>query len=584
MLKIGLIGVGQFGKVLKSKLEKLHYCSLIWTCDSKDNWQHQVSVDWVVIASPNVFHFEQTSWFLKNGVNVFCEKPATLSLKSLLDLYEIAKRHNVLLYVDDVYSYHNYEKSFKFFYSKPSRANGSNPIDRIAYHHFYLCCPPDPFADVTVISKDIKSHNNISFSLNIAGEKYSYSYDLESQHSKCHSLKSNLDVDPLLKMFDFVFSEKCDFILNRKHTIFATRVSELVKKEIYPTIAVVGAGIYGTTSAIHLAQAGFNTHILESKDQPFSCASGINQYRIHRGYHYPRCSHTINSCNQNSAYFSKYFQNALISSTQQVYAISDHDSVTSDKEYLNILNRHKLEYKILPNLPHTKLTVEVNENLYDPFILSDLLSMRMYASNVTTHYGVNVTSGDCLKDYKYKLFATYKTLNNFLPTKQVYQFELCEKPIFKLPPKYINKGIVIMDGPFMCFDPFAATSYHVAGNVTHAIHHSNIGYYPETPNQYVELLDNGVVNKPSVSKYKFFIDSAKPFFPDIAKAEYIGSMFTHRVVLPHVDSTDSRPTLLTFGDDCAYIFSGKVVNALQSAQQVSKYFVNLFDNSQEFVK
>ena len=56
-----------------------------------------------------------------------------------------------------------------------------------------------------------------------------------------------------------------------------------------------------------------------------------------------------------------------------------------------------------------------------------------------------------------------------------YQYELCEKPIFKLPPAYKQKGIVIMDGPFMCFDPFANTEYHVAGNVQHAIHASNTG-------------------------------------------------------------------------------------------------------------
>ena len=57
--------------------------------------------------------------------------------------------------------------------------------------------------------------------------------------------------------------------------------------------------------------------------------------------------------------------------------------------------------------------------------------------------------------------ATYTSLNEFTDKKQDYQFELCEKPVIKLPEKYNNKSVVIMDGPFMCIDPLGETIAYV---------------------------------------------------------------------------------------------------------------------------
>ena len=133
--------------------------------------------------------------------------------------------------------------------------------------------------------------------------------------------------------------------------------------------------------------------------------------------------------------------------------------------------------------------------------------------------GVNVNlshfvgSPDDLLDFDNKIFATYRTLNLFVDTTANYQYELCEKPIFKLPPAYKQKGIVIMDGPFMCFDPFANTEYHVAGNVQHAIHASNTGKFPVIPDEYIDVLDCGIVYGSYLSKYQLFIDSARAYFP-----------------------------------------------------------------------
>ena len=122
--------------MLLEKLLDLSFVNVSWTCNSSSNWKIQSPVDWVVIASPNLFHYEQSEWFLERGVNVFCEKPASLSPQAVIDLYNLADQRGCYFYVDDVYSYHSLPKVNQFIYHKSSANNHSNPIDRIAYHHF----------------------------------------------------------------------------------------------------------------------------------------------------------------------------------------------------------------------------------------------------------------------------------------------------------------------------------------------------------------------------------------------------------------------------------------------------------------
>ena len=61
-------------------------------------------------------------------------------------------------------------------------------------------------------------------------------------------------------------------------------------------IAVVGGGVFGTTISWKLAEMGQKVDLFEKNKDIFMAASGINQYRIHRGYHYPRSLETVLTC------------------------------------------------------------------------------------------------------------------------------------------------------------------------------------------------------------------------------------------------------------------------------------------------
>ena len=247
------------------------------------------------------------------------------------------------------------------------------------------------------------------------------------------------------------------------------------------------------------------------------------------------------------------------------YGIASEESLVTAEQYLSILDSVGLEWEIVDSLPNCDLTIKVDEKLYDPDALRLVCIKRMcgLSINVRTDKKFDKQTG-----YKHTIYSTYSSLNDFTNEKQDYQFELCEKPVLKLPDKYKNKSIVIMDGPFMCFDPYSDTGYHLAGNVVHAIHASNIGKEPKIPAVYKNYLNKGLIEKPKYTNIHRFIESSKRFFPDIEKSKYIGSMYTIRTVLPNKDETDERPTIITKQNENYILFSSKIGNCVDAASSV----------------
>lgn len=567
MIKVGQIGKGTFGSIVYSKLKNLPGVHIKWVCNSQDKWWNQTQVDWVVITSPVEFHYEQAKHFLQNQTNVFVEKPGTLSVTSLQELIKIASENNLHFYVDDVLFYENPQPTKNFIYKKWG-GSSLNIIDRIAYHHFYLIADQINDTDFSV-KPLINTLLHKKFILDFKDNQFVFEYDFEWYHSKIHNIDFQFTGDALQEMLIQVLNKKADFKANHKRSLFATTVSENVKSILYGKCAVVGAGIYGITAAIKLRANGYNVDLYEAEPDILQAASGINQYRLHRGYHYPRSIDTINSCKNNESSFIKYYGRCILDSNiDHYYSIASDDSLVTPEQYLRVLDETGLEWQVVDQMPGCALTVKVNEKLYNPSLLKKICYERIKGTGVNLILNNKVDTQ--LTGYEFRVYATYASLNNLADKKQDYQFELCEKPLFKLPERYANKSVVIMDGPFMCFDPFADSEYHLGGNVVHAIHNKNIGEFPEVPSAYKNYINRGVIKNPKYTNVNRFIESARRFFPDIENAEHIGSMFTIRTVLPNRDSTDERPTIVRQDKNNFILFSGKVGNCVEASDIIIK--------------
>lgn len=342
-------------------------------------------------------------------------------------------------------------------------------------------------------------------------------------------------------------------------------------------IAVIGAGLFGVTTAIKLAEAGHAVELYEKNSDILEAASGINQYRLHRGYHYPRSQDTIDSSLRSEPLFMKEYGEAIISEAEHYYCIAKERSFTSGDQFLAVCKKNGLEYELaelsdLVEEDQIDVAVRVKEALIDPSFLKKICKERIADSGVVLHCNYEATE-DMFNEYDHVVLCAYAAQNALLAScgayQRDYQFELCEKPLVRLPKQFLRKSIVIMDGPFMCIDPYAHTELHVMGNVVHAIHATNIGKFPIVPEVLRPLLNCGVVENPSITNFKKFVESGSQFIPLLKDAEHIGSMYTVRTVLPHKDATDTRPTLVEAVDNrITSVFSGKLSNCVEAAEQV----------------
>lgn len=344
-------------------------------------------------------------------------------------------------------------------------------------------------------------------------------------------------------------------------------------------IAVIGAGIFGSTAAIKLAEAGYKVDLIEKEADILQAASGINQYRLHRGYHYPRSIETAKSAKLADPIFRAEYQAAIIDSQEHYYAIAKVGSKINAKQFTDFCDQCDLEYEpvelALVDRGELEAVFKVKEALFDPAKLRELCHEKI--KQVKVNLRLNTAADHKIfGQYDLVVNCTYANLNSLLRPGQglekSYQFELCEKPVLKLPADFARVSLVVIDGPFMCIDQYDQTGFHVMGNVVHAIHSTNVGPFPNIPEIYKSLLNRGVVPASeiaNISKIKSFIDSAKQFIPTITEAEHIGSLFTFRTVLPNLDKTDARPTLVEMVDDkMINVFSGKVGNSILAAEQI----------------
>jgi hypothetical protein len=338
-------------------------------------------------------------------------------------------------------------------------------------------------------------------------------------------------------------------------------------------VAVVGGGIFGVTAAIELARSGYEVDLLERNSDLLRAASGINQFRLHRGYHYPRSADTAVSCKASEVTFRSAYAAAVRNDSEHYYAISPHDSLTTPEAFVQFCATLGLEHEraapAMLKQDRVALCVRVRESLFDAAVLREICRAELQRSGVRVHLGTAATT-QMLDGYDFRILATYASLNELIAGRRsrLFQFEICEKPVVRLPDTFRRKSVVILDGPFMCIDPMGARDLFVLGNVVHAIHASNVGELPEVPPALRPLLNAGIVQR-STTKFPLFVEAAREFFSGIEEAQHVGSMFTIRTVLPGTDRTDERPTLVERIDDRTItIFSGKITTCVEAAREV----------------
>lgn len=339
-------------------------------------------------------------------------------------------------------------------------------------------------------------------------------------------------------------------------------------------VCVAGGGLFGCTAAVHLARAGHDVHLYEP-NEVMGAASAVNQARTHEGFHYPRSAATVAECQAALTSFRAEYGDAIIDGGRHYYAIAKEGSKVSGLEYVAFCMRHGLSFvdasPTMINADAVNVVLSVDEARLDLQRLRAIVAQRLQESGVTVH--LKSATRSLRSKFDAIVVAAYASTNavafDLGARVEPFQFEVVEKPLLRMPSKFRGIGIVVMDGEFCCLDPYGNTDLHVMGHVKHAIHHANVGLRPAIPRQLRGYLNCGLVVNPAHTRVQDFIEAGVKFIPGLRDAEFVGSMWTVRAVLPGRDADDGRPTLVELiGDNIIRIFSGKLGCATVAAQQV----------------
>lgn len=353
------------------------------------------------------------------------------------------------------------------------------------------------------------------------------------------------------------------------------------------TVAVVGGGIFGVTTALELAKK-FKVVLFEKENDIFSGATYVNQYRHHMGYHYPRSPKTVKECRESKNDFEEVFTEALVRPFPYYYAVAKKDTKTSTSDYLRFLKREKLPFKfehpreLLLDGQKVEVCFRVPETVYDFQTLKNIALRKIAKSkNFRLKLGGLVTGGEIGANGRKKIFvksvngketfdfdflvnATYSNYNllckAFGIKKKNLQFELVELLIIKLPIKG-KIGLTIMDGPFTCVLPMGETGYFTLGHVDASVHRREI----------VEEEEMSVVKnwgRITTRKDKI-INTSLEFLPFLKDTNYIKSLYITRTVNPENEKDDGRPTeIKDHGFGFYSIFAGKIITCVSTAKKV----------------
>jgi voltage-gated potassium channel Kch len=333
-------------------------------------------------------------------------------------------------------------------------------------------------------------------------------------------------------------------------------------------IAIAGAGIYGATSAIRLAERGHKVTLFDPLGV-MRAASAINQYRVHSGYHYPRSPETIIETLEARREFIEAFAPAIVRNSRHYYAIPREGSRTRPQEYEQIMGSHGLPLRARRpdwiNFEYIDRCYEVDENIYDPDLLRWVIESRLAALEIKFEQGS--FSREARGDYDFVVWATYG-LGASRDIFKIAKVQVAEKILVVLPAELRGVALVVVDGPFTAFDPYGSSEHSLFGSAKHTNHWTSSDPEEPIPEKYLRVLNQSEFVSAADTRFQAMREDCWRAVPASKNAKYIGSRFTLRVV---EDNPEHDRRILYVRDGLPgeiHIFSGKVVGAVKAARMV----------------
>lgn len=319
-------------------------------------------------------------------------------------------------------------------------------------------------------------------------------------------------------------------------------------------IRVVGAGWYGSHIALALLREGHDVVVYERHEQAFAGASGHNQSRLHRGFHYPRCFWTRSRALTDYDEFMRHYGHLTNPVRTNIYAVAKNVSMIDWMTYKLTMHSTGIDFLEvgpedygLANCEGAMLTGErliVQDRARDWF--TDKLGAALHLDHEVET--IRDPGYDVTIDCTFGMFGTH-------PVEWV---EPCVMLIFSGP---TDRAVTIMDGPEgVSLYPFDEQ-------------HVSLTSVSETPFARCETMADayraiGTLTPQKIDQIKKrMIARLDAFWPSFADAYRFHSHVTAPRVKP-ISASDRRACVVTPNDDVITVFPGKISGVFEAERRV----------------
>ncbi len=342
-------------------------------------------------------------------------------------------------------------------------------------------------------------------------------------------------------------------------------------------IAIVGAGFFGVGAALILSRK-FKVDLYEKDKDILNGASSSNQLRFHLGYHYPRSVKTLSEVQKSNKDFISFYGKNIFGKTKNYYGVAQKGSKTSYSNYISFLNKNKLSYKKinLHELQNIKGSISSAEENINIFKIKKIIKKKLKNSKNINLKLKQILTKKNLNFYDKVIVATYEKNNLTLKklgkkVNKKYKFELVEKTVVKLPQKFNNKSYMIIDGQFLCLDPYVGTKYHLLSSNKYSKIEIKKSYLPKFKSHKANLIHKGLIKNIKYSNFKKISKHAKSYFKFFNQAKFVGSYYLVRAIELNKEKTDERLNRIDFvGKKIITLFSGKWNTSITTAKDLLK--------------
>lgn len=330
-------------------------------------------------------------------------------------------------------------------------------------------------------------------------------------------------------------------------------------------IAIIGAGWYGCHLANYLKKNRIFVKIFEKNSDIFMGSSGYNQYRFHKGFHYPRSKSTIQDIKINSKKFLKLYKNFIKFPNNNYYSIAKKKSLIDFDTYKDILKINKIKFTKCKKLNFVNYdTIEGVIKCPEGVILNDKLKRyfkKILKENIV--YNTQIKNIQNLKkNYDLVIDCSNNTCKNNFGNKARYYLTISF--IFKSRNNKNLPSLTIMDGKLPSLYEYSDKKNFYT--LTHS-KHTHIKKF----NKFIDLIKfkNAFSKKKIVYLKKKSVSSISSFYKNFeSKFSYKGHFFSYKI-LP-IDSSDKRETFYYNKDNYISIFSPKIANIFNAEKVINK--------------